>query len=136
MTWAGMFGRYPMLTQGKMKLPSRQARRAGHRIMADTVAHAAMEAFQRREEACVDLGLSMVPETSADAVALLSLIARSLDEAGACDLEKEELEAIARTALRALRCALPVLAEAAGIDLDDLSASDRTLCALARETGA
>lgn len=96
----------------------------------------AMDLLFAREEALVDLGLTMVPEAPADAVAALSLVARRLDEACACDLDLEEMRAIARGALQAMRCALPVVAETAGVDLDDLSGSDRKLCAKARAAGA
>jgi hypothetical protein len=72
-------------------------------------------------EALVDLGLAMVPETVPDVVAQLVMVDRRLDWLVACDMPAEEMKAIAEDVLHVVRAALPLLARAGGIALDDVS---------------
>jgi hypothetical protein len=86
-----------------------------------------------QEEALVDLGLAMTPETVRDVVAQLVLADRRLDEIVACDMSIEEIRTIAANALRVVRSSLPLLARAAQIDLAEVAGHGMVVMAAAFE---
>ena len=93
--------------------------------------HAAILTF-KQQEALVDLGFLMVPQTLADVAAQLSMVDRRMDLFHASEVSEDEMRDFLCSALHVIRSSLPIITEAAGVHLGEIYDRWEVFCSAER----